>query len=104
MRSVLDSWISKKHNLEGEEQLRRWQEEKIRELFVYVCEKSSFYRKHFAGYSVPKNRMEWERLPFLTAKDLEEQGLEMLCVSQGEIERVVTVSYTHLTQPTIRLV
>ena len=34
MRSVLDSWISKKHNLEGEEQLRRWQEEKIRELFV----------------------------------------------------------------------
>lgn len=92
MRSVLDSWISKKHNLEGEEQLRRWQEEKIRELFVYVCEKSSFYRKHFAGYSVPKNRMEWERLPFLTAKDLEEHGLEMLCVSQGEIERVVTLN------------
>lgn len=92
MRSVLDSWISKKHNLAGEEQLRRWQKEKIRELFVRVCEKSSFYRKHFAGYSVPKNRMEWERLPFLTAKDLEEHGLEMLCVSQGEIERVVTLN------------
>ncbi|MGI6012115.1 MAG: DVU_1553 family AMP-dependent CoA ligase [Ruminococcus sp.] len=91
MRSVLDDWIREKQGIRGRKEMDLWQEKRIGELISYVCEKSSFYRERFAGYGLIKRKEDFQKLPLMSWKDLTESGLKMLCVSQGEIERVVSL-------------
>ena len=53
-----------------------------------------FYRTLYEEISVPDTWEEFRRLPFTDASAVREQGLQMLCVPQGEIERVVTLTTT----------
>ncbi|MGI6007089.1 MAG: DVU_1553 family AMP-dependent CoA ligase [Ruminococcus sp.] len=91
MKAALDQWIRKKHGIGGAADLKKWQSGKIKELIKYVCEKSTFYRKHLAGCKIPETEAEFGRLPMMSENNLCEEGLKMLCVSQGEIKRAVTL-------------
>ncbi|WP_411337696.1 DVU_1553 family AMP-dependent CoA ligase [Ruminococcus gauvreauii] len=93
---VLDEWIRQKYGIETEreEEIRGWQLGRIREVIRMVKRESHFYRKLYDGISVPDSWEEFQRLPFTDASAVREQGLQMLCVPQGEIERVVTLATT----------
>ena len=95
----LDHWIGRR--VSGEkalsplprDALSRYQLERLRELVDYVRERSPFYRRllnAFAGRDL--NRLnDLEGLPFTTSRDLQADPLQFLCVSRGEIERVVSL-------------
>jgi len=103
-KTPLEGWIQKRllpHDdgtltpeLLGEYQLR-----KLREVVSYARQESPFYRDLFTG--VDENGVEslaaFARLPFTTPRDLREQGGRMLCTSQDEIERVVTLQTSGTT-------
>ena len=85
----LDDWIRKKT---GDVNLAVWQLQKLNETLTLVRERSSFYRKHFAG--LPRELSSLEELhlfPFTTPEDIRANPLRFVCVSQDEISRVVTL-------------
>lgn len=91
--SVLDRWIAKKH-LEGStarEQLETWQLEKLRELLIYVKKHSPYYAGALEGLALPECLEAFQKYPTMDAEVLREQGMKLLCVSQREISRVVSL-------------
>lgn len=97
-RTPLESWISEMifgcpGRVLTEEDIRRYQLAKLRQTIDYAAERSSFYRKRLAGLS-GKDLQRLEHLsafPFTTMEDLQENGPQLLCVSQSQVERVVTL-------------
>jgi phenylacetate-CoA ligase len=94
----LDPWIKAKIGQHGgenlsAEKLYRYQTDRLKEVIAYVRRKSPFYRKHLAG--VPKDFLscpeDMAQLPFTTEADLRSHYLDMLCVSQSDISRIVTL-------------
>ena len=98
----LDPWIRSKINT-GQPVLTRqeidaWQLHKINETLALARGKSSFYRKHFQG--LPESISELEELrqfPFTTPEDVRRNPLQFVCVSQDEIQRVVTLQSSGTT-------
>ncbi len=69
-----------------------WQLQKLNETLALARGKSSFYRKHFQGLPESIRSMdELRRFPFTTAEDVRRNPLQFVCVSQDEIQRVVTL-------------
>ncbi|ABB32029.1 coenzyme F390 synthetase-like protein [Geobacter metallireducens RCH3] len=97
-RTPLEGWIRDKLLLPGTQALTRsdleaYQVRKLREVVAYARTKSPFYRNLLAeidGRDV-KDLQAFSRLPFTTPDDVRTQGMRMLCASQDEIERVVTL-------------
>lgn len=71
----------------------------MQETFAWARTKSSFYRRHFAGLSEREFHSlgDLQRIPFITAEDIAQNPLHFLCVSQGEINRVVTLQTSGTT-------
>lgn len=92
-RSVLDTWIEKKEmlSLSSRKALSDWQLKKIRNLLVYAGTNSPWYRKRLSGHALPESLEEFASFPLMDGQDLADAGLSMLCVSQGDISRVVTL-------------
>lgn len=92
-RSVLDTWIEKKEmlSLSSRKALSDWQLKKIRNLMVYAGANSPWYRKRLSGHALPESLEEFASFPLMDGQDLADAGLSMLCVSQGDISRVVTL-------------
>ena len=92
-RSVLDTWIEKKEmlSLSSRKALSDWQLKKIRNLLVYAGANSPWYRKRLSGHALPESLEEFASFPLMDGQDLADAGLSMLCVSQGDISRVVTL-------------
>ena len=90
---ILQNWIEKKLeiSLKDRKELENWQLLQLQSVILYGKSRSSFYRKHFEGYAIPKSLAEFQKYPLIKEHDLAEKGLQMLCVSQGEIERVITL-------------
>jgi len=94
----LDAWVKAKiGQREGQtlsaEKLYRYQTDRLKEVIAYVRKNSPFYRNHLAGVSqdflsCPEDMAQ---LPFTTEADLRGHYLDMLCVSQSDISRVVTL-------------
>lgn len=94
----LNEWISQKigsgRNF-SPEALAAYQLQKLQETLDLTRQKSPFYRQRLAGCPQKLTRLEeLAEFPFTTAQDIREQGLQMLCVSQDEIQRVVTLDTT----------
>uniref|UniRef100_C6E5R1 Coenzyme F390 synthetase-like protein n=1 Tax=Geobacter sp. (strain M21) TaxID=443144 RepID=C6E5R1_GEOSM len=108
-RTPLEEWLRGKvtdnHDGTLAEQIGRYQLRKLRETVAYVGEKSPFYRDLFRGIGAGSvtDLESFSRLPFTTANDLREQGGRMLCTSQDEIERVVTLQSSGTTGQPKRL-
>lgn len=92
-RSVLDTWIEKKEmlSLSSRKALSDWQLKKIRNLLVYAGTNSPWYRKRLSGHALPESLEEFASFPLMDGQALADAGLSMLCVSQGDISRVVTL-------------
>lgn len=102
MKSVpltpLEGWIKGKVGLQAHdrltrETLTRYQLVKIRETLDYVRANSPFYRRLLSPWpeAPPHELAALTSLPMTTAEDLCEHHLQMLCVSQSDIVRVVTL-------------
>jgi phenylacetate-CoA ligase len=91
----LDSWIKEKTN-HGD--LQTWQLAKLNETLALARGKSAFYKKHFEGLPETLASLnDLRQFPFTTAEDIRENPLRFVCVSQGEIQRIVTLKTSGTT-------
>lgn len=108
-KNPLDSRIKDKIGLQtgsfSRQALRDYQLKRLQETIDYVFRNSPFYRKRFKGYGETRLTCpeDLARLPFTTPHDIREHALQMLCVSQSEIERVVTLESSGTTGEPKRL-
>ncbi|WP_298267456.1 DVU_1553 family AMP-dependent CoA ligase [Geobacter sp.] len=108
--SPLESWIKTKIGISAQEPLTRgalesYQLHRLRETVEYARQHSPFYRSRLAEVRGEEIRAPEDiaRLPFTTTAELLEDERRFLCVSQGEIERVVTIRSSGTTAPPKRL-
>jgi len=104
----LEPWIGNKIGLLPGEALTRaalekYQVHRLNETVDYVKQHSLFYRRHLADHNTPISFEGLTGLPFTTPVDIRENGQHFLCVSQSEIERVVTLQSSGTTAPSKRL-
>ena len=97
-KTPLERWMSQRIHgrADGEltqEGIRRYQMEKLRTVIDYVLEKSPFYRERLQEFSSRDLQCveDLSALPMTTAGDLRHSGPRFLCVSQSNVERVVTL-------------
>ncbi len=93
----LAQWIHSKINKASQrltrEAIDAYQLEKLKEVIEICREKSPFYRRHLKGFSSKQIATinDLSDFPFTTSKDISDNSLQFLCVSQDEIQRVVTL-------------
>jgi phenylacetate-CoA ligase len=99
-KTPLEQWIAMKTGLKGTEALtmdalRQLQLASVRKTIAYAARQSLFYRDHLRGYDPEriKTLSDLASFPFTTQHDLAESGLQFLCVSQSDIERVITLLF-----------
>jgi phenylacetate-coenzyme A ligase PaaK-like adenylate-forming protein len=75
------------------EALVEWQLDRLREALRYARERSSYYRRTLADTDIDGIRSvkDLERLPFTGEGELRNFPAELLCVSQQDVERIVTL-------------
>ena len=104
----LNSWIAHKIGLPQNAALNRsdlqtYQLEKLRKTVEHAKENSPFYACHLSKVNTVDNRVDLKSLddiaslPFTTSQDLASHGLQMLCVSQSQIARVITLQTSGTT-------
>lgn len=89
-QNPVEAWIRGKI---GGKDILAYQLEKIQETLAYVSSRSPFYQKLYQDVDLAQIKT-WEAfktLPFISAADLTSCGPQMLCVSQNEIQRIVTL-------------
>ncbi len=105
----MDAWIARKIGATASnparDEIEAYQLRKMDETLRYARSKSPFYRTRLSrdGDTELSSVADLARLPFTTAADLRCNGLQLLCVSQGEIERVVTLQTSGTTSEPKRL-
>jgi phenylacetate-coenzyme A ligase PaaK-like adenylate-forming protein len=95
----LEGWISGKIGRPGTRgrlapsEIRRFQVERINLTLSHAREKSPFYRERLRTLGKERIRRleDLSGLPFTTPADVASDPLRFLCVSQSEIERIVTL-------------
>lgn len=110
MLTPLEPWISAKIGLPAGTPLTRpaladYQLERLRETIQHARSRSPFYRQKLADINGAdmSSLTDLATLPFTTPTDILENDLRFLCVSQSEIERVVTLQSSGTTQAAKRL-
>lgn len=97
-KTPLDSWIASKvspgSNVLSREAIAQYQLNRLKETFAWVSERSPFYSQHLAGCSAEAfgSIRDIKQLPFTAPGNVISNPGSFLCVSQGEIERVVTLA------------
>jgi phenylacetate-coenzyme A ligase PaaK-like adenylate-forming protein len=104
----LEPWIASRIGLPAgarltRSALERYQLDRLHETLAYAREQSPFYRRQLAGSGTPASLGEMATLPFTTPDQIREDDRRFLCVSAGEIERVVTLHSSGTTAPPKRL-
>ena len=98
----LHSWIAHKIGSSSEtftrEAIQAYQLRKVRETLYLAKEKSIFYRSRLTTFPPDIASLdELQHYPFTTAEDIRREPLQFLCVSQNEIQRVVTLGSSGTT-------
>ena len=106
----LDKWISTKIGLDpgkkfSPSDLDRYQVHQLKRVIRYARENSPFYRERLGG--LPDDFLygpeDLASVPFTTETDLRKHHLNMLCVSQSDVSRVVTLQTSGATASPKRL-
>ena len=106
----LADWVKAKIGLSREKTMRssdlvRYQVHRLRRVIRYARGNSPFYRERLGG--LPDNFLygpeDLAAVPFTTETDLRERHPDMLCVSQSEVSRVVTLQTSGATASPKRL-
>lgn len=87
------------------ETIRRYQLQHLQQTLSWACQYSPFYRERLSDVAAAglQRLADITSLPFTTADQIRQEGLKMLCVSQGDISRVVTLESSGTTGPAKRL-
>jgi phenylacetate-CoA ligase len=97
----LEGWIKQKIGLAelSLPALRAYQKRMLISTFVYVKERSPFYRHLYKDISSSaiQGPQDWEKLPLIRDKNVREQATRMLCVGQDKIQRIVTLDSSGTT-------
>jgi phenylacetate-coenzyme A ligase PaaK-like adenylate-forming protein len=104
----LEPWIKTKIGLPATVPLTRpileeYQLRKLQETIGHARRHSPFYRQQLEGCGNPASLAELARFPFTFPADLQADELRFLCISRGEIERVVTLASSGTLAPAKRL-
>jgi len=108
LTTPLDPWICAKISA-APGRLRRaaiesYQIERLRQIIHWARNHSAFYRNHLQAYPQElRSLQDFQQYPFTTDQDVREHSLQMVCVSQSEIERVVTLTTSGTTGAPKRL-
>lgn len=102
MISPLESWLSERTGLHplSATGLRQWQMARLAKVVDWCLEHSPFYQRRLpARKDLPQafTPVSFACLPFVTVRDLRENGLDFLCISQDQVERVVTLATSGTT-------
>ena len=96
-KTPLESWIARRlgtplHELTRED-IEYYQLKALQQTVTWVRQHSLFYAQHFAGLrdDLPSSLDELANLPFTSSEDIARHTSGLLCVSQDEISRVVTM-------------
>jgi len=101
--SSLEPWIKHKINGDSSGVLTRkliedYQLDKLQETLNWVTTKSRFYTRLYSGLNCKISSLQdMLQLPYTTSKDLKENPLDFLCVSQNDINRIVTLQSSGTT-------
>lgn len=92
----LEAWICQKIGVSQPEFNRQaveaWQLNRLNETLALVRAKSAFYRELFAGMPERLQSLDdLQKFPFTTSEDIRRSPLKFVCVSQDQIQRVVTL-------------
>lgn len=94
-KSPLEPWIMNKIGCReiSREIIESWQLEKLKENIGYVKSNSNFYKNKLKNISEDdiKSFRDFEKLPFTTSDELSRDSLHFLCISQKNIERIVSL-------------
>lgn len=109
-KTPLDAWIYRKitgrpsgNGKLTRQQIEDYQIYKLRETVGLATTASRFYRGILTGLKPLVKLADLADYPFTTAKDLRQDPLQFLCVSQSEINRVVTLQSSGTTGDPKRL-
>ncbi|HMK65717.1 MAG TPA: phenylacetate--CoA ligase family protein [Thermodesulfobacteriota bacterium] len=96
-KTPLEAWIKEKIGFPSSVHLDpgdiiKYQKTRLRQVLEEAQRHSPFYQRHFLGLSVDDFRclQDLARWPFTAAQDIRKDPSAFLCVSQGDIARVVT--------------
>jgi len=108
--SPLESLMAKKLGADSSKPvpfaaIRRYQMDKLAETVAYARRRSPFYREKFVGLPWLDGVGEeiFAALPFTSEEELRQRGGEMLCVSQDEVARIITMQSSGTTGAPKRL-
>jgi phenylacetate-CoA ligase len=97
-KTPLEHWIASKLPTVRsggltQEDLNEYQLARLRETIAYAVDKSPFYRQRLQGLTAAQlhGLEDLADFPFTAPHDLATSSLQFVCVSQSEIERVVTL-------------
>ena len=73
--------------------IEAWQGERLRQVVAYCRKRSPYYRRSFAaaGVGAIRGLEDLASLPFTSEATLRAHGLELLCVSQDAVARIMTM-------------
>ncbi|GFK92187.1 Phenylacetate-coenzyme A ligase [Fundidesulfovibrio magnetotacticus] len=102
-RCPLDAWIEARTGVSGPDPaaLRRWQIESLFKIAEWARAQSPLYAARLAGVNLSSR--DSAALPFTTPDDLRGRAHDLLCVSQDEVERVVTLTTSGTTGSSKRI-
>lgn len=87
-----------KIELASTEEIKAFQEEKLRELLLYISQKSPFYRKMFSENNIDVSQIktleDLEQVPVTTKTDLQLYNKDFFCVPMSQIIDYSTTSGT----------
>lgn len=105
----LEPWIQRKitgnsSSVLTRKQIEDYQLAKLQETLNWVSNKSRFYTRLYQGIDCKLSTFQdLLKLPFTTSEDLKDNPLDFLCVSQNDINRIVTLQSSGTTGKSKRL-
>ena len=80
------------------EEIKRFQEGKLKELLIYLSQNSSFYQRLFQQHNIDINSIETledlRKIPTTQKEDLQKFNTDFICVDKKQIIDYVTTSGT----------
>jgi len=108
-KTPLESWIAcRTHAAPGtltRDHIATYQLAKLRDSLLWARQHSAYYSRRLHGFdeSLLRSMDDLRRIPFTSASDLADHGAEFVCVSQDDVQRVVTLASSGTTGDPKRL-
>ncbi len=85
--------------------IEQYQRDRLRNRIDYCLQHSSFYRRIFADAKINTitDLKDLTNLPLTSETDLRNHGMEMICISQDAVARIITIQSSGTTGPPKRL-